>query len=349
MVWQANQIIKPTDRCAAVIGAGPSGLAASLELVRWGYDVHLFEQSDRLNGKAGLFCCKADDACVRCGTCHVTQLADRIMQDLHVHLHLNTTIEGIRDDGTDFHLTVKPHHQLPYQQSVRFLILATGYRIFDPALKHSYHFGQYANVISNYDLEQMLSEGDRVFRRDNGLPVRSMAFIQCVGSRDLRSRATYCSQICCGSAIRFAGKLLFGNPALRISIFSMDIQIYSREFERQLHKMQPSVRLIRGLPGEVLPGSDGSLVLRYELDQSDQLIEETFDMVVLSVGIRPEPLSPAIRDSLSLILNPHGFLEPKPDDDRLAIVGTATGPMNIIDSIKHAQSIVSQKCIRGLR
>jgi len=75
-----------------------------------------------------------------------------------------------------------------FEFNVGAVILATGYQPFDARRKEEYGYGRYKNVITNLQLERMLSAAGptsgRVVSPSTGADVKRVAFILCVGSRD---------------------------------------------------------------------------------------------------------------------------------------------------------------------
>ena len=122
----------------------------------------------------------------------------------------------------------------PRTETVRAsaIVLATGLRLFDPALSQEYGYGRFANVFTGLEMERMCSpsgpgEG-RILRRSDGRPPQRIAWLQCVGSRD--KNHDYCSAFCCGYATRqavLARQLL---PSAEARIFLMDDRVFSRSF-----------------------------------------------------------------------------------------------------------------------
>ncbi len=172
------------------------------------------------------------------------------------------------------------------------VIMAPGFDCFDPTGIEPYGFGEYPNVITSMQLERYLSasgptEGHLV-RPSDGKPVRKMAFLQCVGSRDEHLCGNgYCSSVCCMYAIKEAVIAKDHVPDLQATIFYMDMRTHGKEFDEyyQRAKTETGVRFVRCRVGGVEPeGKEGDLRLHYVNEQGQQ-IEEYFDLVVLSVGL----------------------------------------------------------------
>jgi heterodisulfide reductase subunit A-like polyferredoxin len=242
------------------------------------------------------------------------------------------------------------HDMKPKSETVRVgsVILTPGYEEFQASLRGEFGHGRYANVLSSVQFERMLSasgptEG-HVQRPSDGKPVKKIAFIQCVGSRDSARGNGYCSSICCMSATKEAMVALEHVQGLDVSIFCMDVRAFGKEFDGYVNRARDEhgVKYIRAMPSRVveMPGSKNARV-RFFDDKGDEQQEE-YDLVVLSVGLRP---SASVKDTaakLGLDLNQFGFCQ----TDRLApmaaskpgiyVAGAFQEPKDIPESVAQA-------------
>ncbi len=111
------------------------------------------------------------------------------------------------------------------------------------------------------------------------------------------------------------------------------------------------MRFIRSRPYEVLPGDDGCVRVIYTPESADpeatsSVCEEEFDLVVLSVGIRPPCGAEALAATLGVPLDEQGFFGLKgatalPDLQKAGIyvVGTSESPKDIAGSMAQAQAV----------
>ena len=219
------------------------------------------------------------------------------------------------------------------------VLLATGYEPFDPGEINRFNFQQFENMVTEMDLEKLLRLKGDIYRPSDNAPPKSMAFIQCVGSRDPHLNHDYCSRVCCGYALRMALRIIHVHPQIQITLFYMDIQNFGKDFERYYKEARNSIRLIRGLPGDFYPGDNGTISLSFYDEETRRTITEDFDMVVLSVGITPSASHGFFKDMLGLSLNMDGFLTaPKQaQNEGIFVAGSAEGPMNISESITHGK------------
>ena len=180
-----------------------------------------------------------------------------------------------------------------HRLSVGAIILAPGFEAFDPTDAGVWGYGRLPNVITSLQLERYLSatgptEG-RLLRPSDGKPVRKIGFLQCVGSRDENICGNgYCSGVCCMYAIKEAVISRQHVPGLSAAIFYMDMRTHGKDFDTYMEKAksESGVRFIRCRVHSVEPFSkNGDLRLHY-INEEGRQVEELFDMVVLSVGLR---------------------------------------------------------------
>ena len=123
-------------------------------------------------------------------------------------------------------------------------------------------------------------------------------------------------------------------------MFYMDIQPFDRDFERRLEEARREVRLIRSIPAEVRAGADGRPQLIYQGMDEERMIE-SFDLVVLSVGISPDPGLRALDELLRIGVNRDGFLGGDEEDvitdsSGVFVAGVVQGPKSIEQAVFHA-------------
>jgi heterodisulfide reductase subunit A len=178
--------------------------------------------------------------------------------------------------------------------NVGSVILAPGFETFDARLITTYGYGKFPNVVTSKEFERILSasgpfQGHMVRPSDRKEPER-IAWVQCVGSRDINHcDNAYCSAVCCMYAIKEAviAKEHSDHP-LETTIFFMDMRTYGKDFEKYYNRAreQMGVRFIRSRVHTIVeePGTQ-NLLIRY-VDDQGKVYEESYDMVVLSVGLQ---------------------------------------------------------------
>jgi heterodisulfide reductase subunit A-like polyferredoxin len=173
------------------------------------------------------------------------------------------------------------------------VILSPGFQVYDPKKYEAYHYAHFPNVVTSLEFERILSAsgpfaGHLVRPSDHGEP-KKIAWLQCVGSRDLNHcDNSYCSAVCCMYAIKQAviAKEHSKDP-LDTAIFFMDMRTHGKDFEKYYWRAEDEhgVRFLRSRIHTIdqVPGT-ADLAIRY-LSETGELKTEVFDMVVLSVGL----------------------------------------------------------------
>lgn len=240
--------------------------------------------------------CLACGICCECGECVKACLAKAISHDM------TDSIEEIQ---------------------VGAVVLAPGYEEFDARLRGEFGFGRYDNVVTNVQFERMLSAGGpykgHLQRPGDGREPRKIAFIQCVGSRDSANARAYCSSVCCMAAIKEAVVAESHSPGLDTTIFYTDIRAFGKDFDRYYERAKSDgVKFERSMISRVveMPGT-GNLRISHLKDGVP--VDEEFDLVILSTGLRPSEEALRTASAVGVELNECGFCK----SDEMATVATS--------------------------
>ncbi|MBF0228924.1 MAG: CoB--CoM heterodisulfide reductase iron-sulfur subunit A family protein [Desulfamplus sp.] len=328
-----------------ILGGGIAGLTAAWELSRQNISVELVEKSCFLGGHAIGFTCKATDKCQQCGACSVEDMLKNVVNEPLINVHLRTEIKELKKSAK-FNITLtKSDIELPDSQiknlpsgkaakgfskynnplyvtdsdkdkmgsscqiTADAVIVATGYSPFDPNRKSTYGYGKWKNVITGLDLENIIRENGSLVRPSDGQKPQKVAFIQCVGSRDERLGNLWCSEVCCPYAMRMAGTVKHDNPNADITMFYIDIQNSGKEFPVFYEKIKQNIRFVRTIPVDIYPLENDGLELRHMAEEEGSPSSESFDLVVLSVGIMPGKDSGKLSEITGIPVNQDGFLD----------------------------------------
>ncbi len=245
--------------------------------------------------------------------------------------------------------------EMTQELDVGSIIVAPGFNEFDLTIKRrEYGFGRFPNVISSLQLERMLSAtgpyGGMVLRPSDGEIPKKVAFIQCVGSRDRSSGNPYCSSVCCMFAIKEAVIAQEHTPGLSSHIFFMDMRAFGKEFDEYYNRAKDEhgikfTKNNRVANVEEIPETK-SLKLLY-IDK-DELKEEVFDLVVLSVAMDSAKYAKELGEKLGIELNDYHFSETNifspVETNRLGIYvcGAFQEPKDIPDSVSQASGAAAK-------
>ena len=218
-------------------------------------------------------------------------------------------------------VTIDTHCQQPEKVKIEVgsIILSSGFDAFDPTAFDNYQYAKFPNVVTSLEFERILSAGGptggHVARPSDHQDPKKIAWLQCVGSRDLnRCDNEYCSSVCCMYAIKEAviAKEHVGGD-FEPSIFFMDMRTHGKDFERYYNRAKDKgVRFIRSRVHTISQVDEsGTLSLSY-VTEDGRRIDETFDMVVLSVGMEASGSAAELAGIMGIELNPHRFV--KTDD-----------------------------------
>jgi heterodisulfide reductase subunit A2 len=233
------------------------------------------------------------------------------------------------------------------QEEVGAIVLCGGSDYFNPADdKNVYGYGVYPGVVTSLEFERILSGtgpcGGSLVRPHDGKPLKKVAWLQCVGSRDLQTEANFCSSVCCMYAIKealLAKERCGGN--IDTTIFYMDMRTFGKSFQRYRDQAETGsgVHFERGrIHSVTVKDANGDLNIRY-VSTDGVISEENFDMLVLAVGQRPSPGTAAIAETAELNLNPWGFIETAPFSNTLTaksgvmVGGSFSGLKDISESV----------------
>ena len=235
--------------------------------------------------------------------------------------------------------------------NVGSIILAPGFEPFDPSKFDSYNYANHPNVITSMEMERILSAsgptGGHLVRPSDHKEPKKIAWFQCVGSRDLnRCDNSYCSSVCCMYAIKEAVIAKEHAPYdLDCAIFFMDMRTMGKEFERFYDSAKGNgVRFVRSRVHTIdpVPGSD-DLSVRY-VDEAGETIVETFDQVVLSIGLQTDPEVIAMAERLGIEMTPGNFCKTdtfspvETSREGIYVCGAFQGPKDIPQSVVDASA-----------
>ncbi|OGP51897.1 MAG: hypothetical protein A2Y79_08995 [Deltaproteobacteria bacterium RBG_13_43_22] len=321
-----------------IIGGGIAGITAAVALSRLKIAVTLIEKATALGGMVPNYCCKATDACQQCGVCLLNDSLQALSQASNVEVHLQTEVTDLTLDANKFLYTFsRPGGG--GEGRAEALLLATGFTPFRAEDKPQYRYGILPNVITGLDLERQLKETGSVVRPSNHTLPTSIAFIQCVGSRDPHLNHPFCSRVCCAYALRMANLIKYKNPQTEIAVFYMDIQTFGKDFSLFMEKTEKQIRFIRTIPGEIQKGDNDQVWLTFQDDDGLSSRKQAFDLAILSVGIMPGSDLEFFKDKLGLPLNGDGFLSEANEifsSKGIFLAGTVRGPKGIAGSITQA-------------
>lgn len=233
--------------------------------------------------------------------------------------------------------------------NVGSVILAPGFKSFDPSLYETYSYTKLPDVVTSLEFERILSAtgpflGHLVRPSDQKEPSR-IAWLQCVGSRDInRCDNGYCSSVCCMYAIKQSVIAKeHSNVPLDCTIFFIDMRTHGKDFDKYYENAKKEgIRFIRSRI-HTIEQEDGQLAIRYA-DERGQLRLEYFDMVVLSTGLQIDEDVVELSNILGIELDKNRFVSSdsfhpvSTSVPGIYACGAFTGPKDIPQSVMEASA-----------
>ncbi len=249
------------------------------------------------------------------------------------------------------------------------IVVATGYKPFDPQPMGRYGYRTHPNVLTALEFERLTNASgptggkivlrtkklnkktkaeEWVFEADGPKP-KSVAIIHCVGSRD-RNHNPYCSRVCCMYSLKFAHLVKEKLPGSEVHEYFIDMRAYGKGYEEFLERIgEEGVHVVRGRSAEVV-ARDGRLVVRGEDVLADRLVENPVDMVLLAVGLQPSAGADGLARMLGIGRVRDGwFAESNYNTDPSAterggifVAGVCQGPKDIPDTVAQASAVAGR-------
>jgi heterodisulfide reductase subunit A-like polyferredoxin len=238
--------------------------------------------------------------------------------------------------------------------NVGAVIMAPGLDRYDPKVRGELGFGRWPNVVTALQFERILSASGpyqgTVTRPGDGKHPIKIAWIQCVGSRDTHNANPWCSSVCCMYATKQAVIAKEHDKIIEPTIFFMDMRAYGKDFDKYVERARDEygVRYMRTMVSAVReePGT-GDLMLRYALEDG-ALVNEKFDMVVLSVGLEPHKDAAKLAEIAGIEMN--NYLFPKTDTfapvdstrPGVFVTGIYQSPKDIPETVVQGSAVAGQ-------
>jgi heterodisulfide reductase subunit A len=330
--------ITPT---ALIIGGGIAGMSAALNIANQGFKTYLVEKESFLGGNLN-FLNKLypihEDASIL-----LNETKNLIEKNKNIIVFLESEIKDIKGYIGNYDVTIADSKQELHDLIIGTIIVATGGQEFKPK-----GFFQYdeknKNVITQLELEQKLKNDDKSWL-DN---IKRVTTILCVNARQ-KEGITYCSNTCCGNAIKNISFLRESKTDLEIIVLYRDLQMAKKKYEEYYRERRKDAIFLRydldNIPE--ITKTNGK-VEKYGVKVFDTNLQDTIefetDLIVLSTPIIPADNLEDLAKKLKVPLDKNGFfleahVKLRPLDfatDGIFLAGCAHWPKNIQDSISQA-------------
>lgn len=319
-----------------IIGGGVAGMEAARQLLLLGYTPILVEQQDHLGGHVAQWNRLFPDM-ASAGDL-VRSLGDGITD---ANIFLETRVTSVNRLKDDYLVMLSNGVSI----SCRAILVASGFKLFDAARKEEYGYGVYDHVVTNADLEAWFNGngGDRI-----PASPRSVGFVHCVGSRDLKAGNSQCSKVCCITAVKQAIEMKERFPEARVFCFYMDLRLFGKKYEDFYIRAQQEfgIQFIRGRVSEVGETLDGRLQVKAEDTLSGKPLKVQLDLLVLMAGMSCNPNVAELARMARLDIDSDGFLRSLDNTAGIDVsnrpgifyAGACTGAKTVPETLGEARS-----------
>ncbi len=217
------------------------------------------------------------------------------------------------------------------------VVWATGWSPYDAKRLDTLGFGAYPNVLTNVMMERLAAgngpTNGKILRPSDAQAPKTIAFVQCAGSRD-ENHLPFCSSICCMASMKQATYVRAQYPDAKIYIFFIDIRAMDRleTFYADLKKDQ-NVTFFKGKVAKIeQDAATQNLVLRVENTATGSLNTINVDMAVLATGMQPN--SSISHQPAFASRDDYGFIAAQEVTPGFFAAGCTRTPINVSESVQ---------------
>ncbi|MFC1871345.1 FAD-dependent oxidoreductase [Chloroflexota bacterium] len=235
------------------------------------------------------------------------------------------------------------------------IIIATGLEQYDISRLPEYGYGKIPDVISALEYERLTSASGpttgELKRPSDGMVPSSIAFIQCVGSRDFKHNA-YCSSVCCMHATKEAMLAHEHHPDTESVIFYTDMRAVGKRFQEYITRAREgyNVTYIRSRPGKIESAGNGNLIIWYEDTTTGETRRRETELVILCPALVPSGsteelarISGINRDKFGFVATPDKLCHPLDTSRRgIFVCGYVHSPRDIPDAVAQASGAAAR-------
>jgi len=234
------------------------------------------------------------------------------------------------------------------------VILSPGFGKISEETLTKFSYGKHPDVVTSFEFERMSNASGpflgEVKRFSDGKHPKSLAFIQCVGSRDVGCDNGYCSSVCCMYSIKEALVAKDHDPEVDITIYYMDIRTQGKDFDVARERAENiGIKFVRAKVADVTPWEDHLKLTYSTLDGQHKFVGH--DMVVLSVGLESPADAKMIADKTDIDLNHYDFCQTdtftplQTSREGVVVAGAFQGPKDIPESATQSSGAAAMAAV----
>ena len=326
---------------ALVIGGGVAGMSAALNIAEQGFETYIAEKENKLGGILNYL--NILSPIQEKGSIFLNEIIDKVKKNKNIKIFLESKVENIKGYIGNYDIAVSDKEKVINDFKVGTIIVATGGMELKPNGLFQYN-GKNQNVITQLELEQKLKDQNGAWLKN----INRITTILCANSRQ-KEGITYCSNVCCATAIKNINILKEIKPELEITVLYRDLQMAKKEFEDYYRERRKDAIFLRydltNIPE--ITRKKGAKE-NYEIKVFDTNLQEELefqtDLIILSTPMIPADNLEELAKMLKVPIDKNGFfleahVKLRPLDfatDGIFLCGCAQWPKNIQDSISQA-------------
>jgi quinone-modifying oxidoreductase subunit QmoB len=272
-----------------VVGGGITGMTAALAAAKAGYSVVLTEKENCLGGWAGkIYKTEPSHAPYTDPEFPETdKLISEVETNDKIKVFKSCLINKISGEPGNFTISLTINKSQIETLTTGTIIQATGAKPYNPEKLGELGYGKSNNVFTGVQFEEYFTNGKKLL---DGQPVKSIAFIQCAGSRD-EKHLPYCSSICCTTSLKQALYVREKYPDALVYIIYRDIRTPAHQelFYKRVQN-EENVFFTKGDVVNVSQSENGSILIDIDKTLLGDKIQIESDIVVLATGMVPSTL-----------------------------------------------------------
>jgi heterodisulfide reductase subunit A len=324
-----------------VIGGGIAGIESALSLSNLGYKVSLLEITEELGGHVRSLPVVAPTG--KSGKEILSGRLEAIKNNKDITIMTKTRVKFVTGEQGNFSIHYLSADDEEKVLNTSAIVLATGFKEFKPISMEEYRYGKNPDVVTQFELSCMLSEG-KLTRPSNGAPIKEVVMVQCVGSRSEDYKKD-CSKLCCTFAIDNSIEILERVPDANVRIVYMDIRV---PFENEMiykESREKGVDFIRGRVSMTWEHEGVTYVRIYD-SLLDKYLDIPVDLLVLSSAILPADGTIELSETLGYAVEDDGHVKElygklRRNETRrrgVIAVGGVTRPQFVFEAVTDAQA-----------
>jgi heterodisulfide reductase subunit A len=345
---QKEETLKITQ-AALIIGGGISGMTAALNIANQGFNVYLIEKEKYLGGNLrflNMLYPTQEDASII-----LNETTEKVLKNKKIQVFLNSELKDVNGYIGNYNASITDSDDKTHELKIGTIIVATGGQELKPNEFFEYTYTNH-NVITQLQLEQKLKDEDQSWLDK----INHITTLLCVNARQ-EEGITYCSNICCESAIKNVNLLKELKQDLKLIVLYRDLQMAKKEFERYYRERRKDAIFLRyDLDNPPTVKEINKEKSKFEIKVFDTNLQDNIkfntDLIVLSTPMIPSDNLDGLAKMLKVPLDKNGFfleahVKLRPLDfatDGIFLCGCAHWPKNIQDSISQANGAAGRAC-----